>query len=68
MLKINEVITNESNKMKNFDKRIDKFGFGTPGEDTLLNGDAKIFFVREIHNITASSCFHCDKCDHKYLT
>ena len=29
---MNEVITNESNKIKNFDKRIDKFGFGTPGE------------------------------------
>ena len=53
-----EDIMNESNKISIFDKRIDKFGLGTPGEDTLLNGESKKLFVNEIHNMTASSCFH----------
>ena len=66
-LKSIEVVTKESNKINTFEKRIDKFGFGIPGDDTLLKGELRILLVKEIHKITASSCFHCERYDHKNL-
>ena len=66
-LKNIEVVTKESNKINTFEKRIDKFGFGIPGDDTLLKGELRILLVKEIHKITASSCFHCERYDHKNL-
>ena len=67
MLKKKDIVINESNTFNNFDKIIDKFGFGIPGDDTLLKGELRILLVKEIHNITASSCFHCERYDHKNL-
>lgn len=66
-LKNIEVVTKESNKINTFDKIIDKFGFGIPGDDTLLKGELRILLVKEIQSITASSCFHCERYDHKNL-
>ncbi len=67
MLKKKDIVINESNTFNSFDKIIDKFGFGIPGDDTLLKGELRILLVKEIHNITASSCFHCERYDHKNL-
>tara|TARA_B100001057_G_C22537288_1_gene828154 strand:+ start:394 stop:723 length:330 start_codon:yes stop_codon:yes gene_type:complete len=67
VLKKKDIVINESNTFNNFDKIIDKFGFGIPGDDTLLKGELRILLVKEIHKITASSCFHCERYDHKNL-
>ena len=58
VLKKRDITINESNRFNTFDKITDKFGFGMPGDDTLLNGEWKIFLVKDIHNIKASSCLH----------
>ena len=67
MLKKKDIVINESNTFNNFDKIIDKFGFGIPGDETLLKGELRILLVKEIQSITASSCFHCERYDHKNL-
>tara|TARA_X000000368_G_C23032912_1_gene713377 strand:- start:1487 stop:1882 length:396 start_codon:yes stop_codon:yes gene_type:complete len=67
VLKKKDIVINESNTFNNFDKIIDKFGFGIPGDETLLKGELRILLVKEIQSITASSCFHCERYDHKNL-
>lgn len=63
-LKNIDIVTKESNKINTFEKRIDRFGLGIPGEDTLLKGELRMLLVKEIHKIRASSCLHCERCDH----
>ena len=65
MLNTIDIVSNEIKIFKNFEIKIDRFGFGIPGEDTLLKGELKKFLVNPIHNITPSSCDHLVKCENR---
>ena len=52
------MVDSESKIIRNFDITIERFGFGSPVEET---------FTKASHKVTDSSSLHAESCDHKSL-
>ena len=61
------MVDSESKIIRNFDITIERFGFGSPVEETFPNGESRRLFAKASHKVTDSSSLHAESCDHKSL-
>ena len=63
----NATVDSESKIIKNFDKTIERLGFGMPFDEIFPNGESNKLLTKANHNVTDSSSLQAMICAKEYL-